>query len=150
MFNFNIVRALTAFKCTLTAFICHYFSMPATVRDYTGHQWILLAAQEINVGTCAVGQWFILCKLYEDLSLQLLPRFTSPSDWKWLQEASPNHTWFRATESDLRPLNISLSYANSASCPRWHGIWEPTKVWWCSSTGNKGRYGSFQLEQDSV
>jgi len=33
-----------------------------------------------------------------------------PSDWK-RPPGRPNHTWLRAIESDLRPLNIGLSYA---------------------------------------
>jgi len=32
-----------------------------------------------------------------------------PSDWK-RPPGRPNHTWLRATESDLRPLNIGPSY----------------------------------------
>ena len=33
-----------------------------------------------------------------------------PSDWK-RSPGKPNHTWLRATASDLRPLNIGPSYA---------------------------------------
>jgi len=32
-----------------------------------------------------------------------------PSDWK-RPPGRPNHTWLRAIESDLRPLNIGPSY----------------------------------------
>ena len=33
----------------------------------------------------------------------------TPPDWK-RPPGSPNHTWLRATESDLGPLNIGPSY----------------------------------------
>ena len=35
---------------------------------------------------------------------------TPPSDWK-RPPRRPDHTWLRAIESDLRPLNIGPSYA---------------------------------------
>ena len=46
-----------------------------------------------------------------------------PSDWK-RSPGRPNHTWLRATESDLRPLNIGPSYAwkKAASREHWRSI----------------------------
>jgi len=46
-----------------------------------------------------------------------------PSDWK-RPTGRPNHTWLRAIEADLRPLNIGRSYAwkKAASQEHWHLI----------------------------
>ena len=42
-----------------------------------------------------------------------------PSDWK-RPPGRPNHTWLRATESDLRPLNIGPSYVRKKAASREH------------------------------
>jgi len=42
-----------------------------------------------------------------------------PSDWKW-PPVRPNHTWLRAIESDLRPLNIGPSYTWNKAASREH------------------------------
>jgi len=46
-----------------------------------------------------------------------------PSDWK-RPPGRPNHTWLRAIELDLRPLNIGSFYAwkRAASREHWHSI----------------------------
>ena len=46
-----------------------------------------------------------------------------PSDWK-RPPGRPNHTWLRAIESDLRPLNAGPSYAwKKAACrEHWRSI----------------------------
>ena len=46
-----------------------------------------------------------------------------PSDWKW-PPGRPNHTWLRAIESDLRPMNIGPSYAwkKPASREHWRSL----------------------------
>ena len=46
-----------------------------------------------------------------------------PSDWK-RPPGRPNHTWLRATESDLGPLNMGPSYAwkKAASREHWRSI----------------------------
>ena len=43
----------------------------------------------------------------------LQPVSKPPSDWK-RPPGRPNHTWLRAVESDLRPLNIGPSYATGS------------------------------------
>jgi len=55
-----------------------------------------------------------------------------PSDWK-RSPGRPNHTWRRATESDLRPLNIGPSYAwkKAASREHWRSIVEAATIKKC-------------------
>ena len=52
-----------------------------------------------------------------------------PSDWK-RPPGRPNHTWLRAIESDLRPLNIGPSYAwkKAASREHWRSIVDMTML----------------------
>jgi len=52
-----------------------------------------------------------------------------PSDWK-RTPGRPNHTWLRATESELRPLNIGTSHTwkNAASREHWRSTVDRTAL----------------------
>jgi len=47
-----------------------------------------------------------------------------PSDWKW-PKGKPSHTWLRAIEVDLKPLNIGLSSVWKKATIRetWRSVW---------------------------
>ena len=108
-FMFPLLRVLSAFLCRRTA--VHYLQAPASLsrrnRQKTARLWIHRPQ---------LARW----------RSSPFSRISNPKASFWLNKGRcrPSHTWLRAIEADLKPLNIGLSSAwkKATSRETWRSV----------------------------